>query len=95
MMTPTVGRIVWFRGYGTIPEAQALPAMITYVHNDRLVNLARWTPFGDPLPGESKVVLVQEGDPEPDGQFCHWMPYQKAVAKGEIPPTLHAESNKP
>lgn len=92
MITPTVGRIVWYRGYGTVPEAQALPAMIVYVHNDRLVNLARWDQHGDPLAGMQRVQLVQDGDPAPDGHYCTWMPYQTAVAKGEIAPTLHAES---
>jgi len=36
------------------------------------------------------ITLRQEGDPLPSGSYCEWMPYQKAVAKGEIAPTLHA-----
>ena len=37
------------------------------------------------------VRVIQDGElPEEGTAFVQWMPYQKAVAKGEIPPTLHA-----
>ena len=39
----------------------------------------------------TSLRLVQEGDQFGDWEpHAEWMPYQKSVAKGEIPPTLHA-----
>lgn len=36
------------------------------------------------------VPLLQDDDPIPVGSaYCTWMPYQKAVASGAIPPVLH------
>jgi|SRR5579863_5750284 len=101
MITPTVGRIVWYRpdmqhrdelaqmvaGYGS---DQPMAAQVCYVHSDRMVNLDVTDYEGHHHPRTS-VVLVQEGDATPNGQFCMWMPYQRAVAKGEIAPTLHAQ----
>lgn len=39
------------------------------------------------------VAVIQEVGKEqpPVGAYVTWMPYQKAVAKGEIPPVLHAQ----
>ena len=103
MITPTVGRVVYFRpGNGARSRMHIRPGNLTggpeqpcradivYVWNDRniAVNV-------DDHEGQrhyfSPVVLIQDGEKPPKGlSYCEWMPYQKAVAKGEIAPTLHA-----
>ena len=96
MITPTVGRVVYFRpGNGArsrmhVRDQQPCRADIVYVWNDRniAVNV-------DDHEGQryyfSPVVLIQDGEKPPEGlSYCEWMPYQQAVAKGEIKPTLHA-----
>ena len=93
MIKPTVGRVVLFTPSVNDPTRQLAPgpqaAIVCYVHWDRMVNLAVFDANGRTYPASS-VTLVQEGDEKPaQGYFAEWMPYQKAVAKGEIPPTLH------
>ena len=82
MITPTVGRIVWFHE-AFVPDQveQPLAAMICKVHDDRCVNLVVFTERGDPMP-QTSVTLRQEGDVAPSGNFCEWMPYQLAAATG-------------
>lgn len=94
MITPTPGRIVWYRpvpGAVRYREGEPLAAIIVAVNSDRSVNLAVFSTWGDVHPAKN-VVLLQDGDDPPaPGGYCEWMPYQKAVAKGEIAPTpLHA-----
>ncbi len=97
MITPTVGRVVYFRpGNGArsrmfVRDSTPLRADIVYVWNDRRVSLnvddheGKRHYFPD-------VILIQDGEiPPGDGSYCEWMPYQKAVAKGEIKPALHAQ----
>jgi hypothetical protein len=92
---PTVGRIVYFRpGKGArsmmnVRDDQPLRADIVYVWSDRNVSLVVNDHMGVHHFLEH-VHLAQEGDLPYDGSYCEWMPYQKAVAKGEIAPTLHA-----
>jgi hypothetical protein len=67
-----------------------LRADIVDVHDDRHVALNV-----DDHEGKRHFIprafLLQEGETPMDGlSYCEWMPYQKAVAKGEIKPTLHA-----
>jgi hypothetical protein len=98
MIAPTVGRIVHYHprpmeiSMGSIPDpkGQPLAAKIAHVNLDGTVNLGVLDADGN---GYSRrfVPLVQEGESAPEtGDWCEWMPYQKAVAKGEIAPTLHA-----
>lgn len=96
MISPTVGRVVWFRPapwdqVGQLDQEQPLAAMVCYVHSDRLVNLVIFSHSGVPQ-HRNLVPLRQDTDPfiESDQSYCEWMPYQKSVAKGEIAPTLHA-----
>ena len=98
MITPTVGRVVWFCPHVTDKEMQVhdprqlCNAHIVYVWNDRTVNLAVHDQNGTPF-ARTSVRLLQDDDLKPEqGFFACWMPYQKAVAKGEIPPTLHAQT---
>lgn len=85
MITPTVGRIVWYQD--GVRGTQA--AIITHVWGDYLVNLTVFDPNGTPF-AKTSITLVQEGQPVPAEPYCEWMPYQKAVASGAIAPVLHA-----
>lgn len=79
MIKPTVGRVVWFRDarMGDGPFA----AHVSYVWNDRMVNLMVINANGAPF-AETSVTLVQEGDETPDeGCYCEWMPFQLGQAK--------------
>lgn len=90
MIQPTVGRSVWFRHVSHGAEDQPWAAIIAQVNDDRNVNLAVFNGDGCAM-AVTNVPLIQEGDPRPEeGHFAEWMPYQKAVAAGEIAPTLHA-----
>lgn len=81
LIPPTVGRIVWFRDESN-QEGQPYAAIVTYVHNDRLVSL---TVFHPNLPASNRtyVQLVQEGDAVEGPEHCTWMPYQLGQAKKE------------
>lgn len=94
MIEPTVGRIVWYRAklLANSPPSAILQqaAIITNVHSNRCVNLTVFSHDGL-CEAAWKVPLVQEGDEAPfDESYCEWMPYQKAVARGDITPALHA-----
>lgn len=86
MIVPTVGRVVWYYRYGRGEGGEVLQpqaAIVTYVHNERSVNLAVFDRSGNGY-GLQSVVLVQEGDQEPaagNAGFCCWMPYQLDQAK--------------
>lgn len=104
VIVPTVGRIVLFRPNtsdltrGPSPGDQPLAAIITHVHNDRLVDLHVFPCGGGKLSyGLANIKLLQEGDARPVGdvQFAEWMAYQTKVAKGEIEATKHAQTVKP
>lgn len=85
MITPTVGRMVWYRPEGDSFEGidcngQPLAATVSHVWHDRCVNLSVCDPNGN-WHGRTSVVLVQDDEPIPDtGSFCEWMPYQKGQA---------------
>lgn len=86
MIRPTVGRVVLFYPDGkmqydgaVLGQTQPNKADIAWVHNDRCVNIGWLTHTGEKRSATS-VVLVQEGDPLPDGPFCTWMPYQMGQA---------------
>jgi|WetSurMetagenome_2_1015567.scaffolds.fasta_scaffold1046042_1 hypothetical protein len=83
MIKPTVGRIVWYHGYGqddpthTLYNTQPLAAIITHVHSDVLVNLCVFNANGIPLSRPS-IRLVQDDATEDEAlPNCQWMPYQK------------------
>ena len=97
MITPTVGRVVWFvpDAQDTIPRSdQVLAAIIAYVHSDALVNLAVIDCNGTMHPRTS-VTLIQDGAKE--GSYCTWMPFQKGqAAKTEaLEQALHAPAPPP
>ncbi|MEH6435795.1 hypothetical protein [Massilia sp. DD77] len=78
-ITPTIGRIVWYRGKDNVVRA----AIVTAVHGRFSVNLRV---FGiDPEDEEAYThTNVTHADPEQEpGCFpsWHWMPYQKQQAE--------------
>lgn len=91
MITPTIGRRVWFRPSAALIESSGmtvhdkavpLDAGIVYVWNDRLVNLDVTDHAGVHL-AITSVPLIH-GD-EPAGPmpffYAEWMPYQNGQAK--------------
>ena len=94
-IVPTVGRVVWFTpstvhrvpDFLTIDPKQPSAAMVSYVWNDRLVNLTVSDHYGKSF-NMTSVQLVQAGDLKPEhGYFCEWMPYQVGqAAKAAVSP---------
>jgi hypothetical protein len=81
VIVPTIGRVVWFHeAFEPDTVEQPKAAIVCYVHNDRLVNLAVFEPHGG-TGARTSVPLRQEGDVAPSGPFCEWMPYQIGQAK--------------
>lgn len=82
IITPTVGRIVWF--YVRL-DADPEAAIITRVWSARLVNLCVFAREDGPPRPVSSIPLVQDGDNRPEWSRCEWMPYQKGqAAKTEV-----------
>lgn len=102
VITPTIGRKVWFHLNGTVQlqkpgttesgrptaiDGQQFDATVVYVWNDRMVNLAVLDHYGNPFIATS-VTMVQPGEPAPAvGYFAEWMPFQKGQAKAASEPT--------
>jgi hypothetical protein len=77
MINPTVGRTVWFRDHNR--DDPPLAAIVTFVHNERTVNVAVFSPLGS-VYGHQMVTLRQPEDmPPPLGFYCEW-PSQVASA---------------
>lgn len=92
IITPTIGRKVWYRhdGFQTTDinggqinvvsyDYQPMDATVIYVWHDRMVNL-RITDHAGNTFALSSVHLVQQGDVTPGYRYCEWMPYQKGQA---------------
>lgn len=101
MIKPSNGRIVWYtpaRKSGEFDSDASivqhdklvpLSAMVVHVWGDRMVNLVVFDSNGY-AHQRTSVELLQDDDAKPEsGRFCSWMPYQKAVAAGQIPPVQH------
>ena len=90
MITPTIGRVVWFHAR----QAQMRAATIAFVHSDSCVNLAVVDPSGKPY-GRSSVPLFQGAAHECPQESCCWMPYQqKQAAKHEAENTEEVSTGK-
>lgn len=84
---PTIGRVVLVRipgvNMGTTPDQQPLPALITFVHSDSLINVGGFFPDGEPFRSCS-INLIPSEEPLPqlpcDQPFAHWMEYQIQAA---------------
>jgi len=92
MIKPTVARMVlYFPSILEKANDRPMAATVAYVHSDRLVNLGVLDYEGNQFRAVH-VPLLQDDDAAPNtGAWCEWMVYQKQVASGAIPPTLHAE----
>jgi hypothetical protein len=89
MIKPTIGRVVWYwLAHGT-PQSKPLAAIVCHVETDFLVNLAVFDVEGNQS-GATGVPLIQDDQERPTTHYCEWMPYQKQVAAGTIPPVIHA-----
>ena len=81
MISPAIGRVVLFHPANEILGAQPCPALVSYVHNDRLINIGGFGPNGE-LIAATSVILLQDGDGVVSGTpYAEWMPYQKVQAQ--------------
>lgn len=86
MISPTVGRIVWYRpaqGFDTAMTVydwlKPLAATVAYVWSDTCVNLSVVDHAG--VVHQKTSVHLHQGDgPCASSPFCQWMPYQKGQA---------------
>lgn len=90
MIKPTVGRVVWvFNRAGRaklVGTAGIQPEVgfITYVHDDRIINVGGFTALGQPY--AVTLIALQDDDipqspaGEREGCWAEWMPYQKGQA---------------
>jgi hypothetical protein len=82
VITPTIGRKVWYFDAAGQPEQDAT---VIDVHGDRCVSLFVVNRGGTTSVRRS-VTLVQKGDDAmPSGSHCTWMPYQNAQAAKAAP----------
>lgn len=75
MITPTVGRIVWFYPHGSDLHASPLAAIVTAVWTPTRVNLCVLSQEGVPYPTPpNQVLFVQDGGQRPESgrAFCTW-----------------------
>lgn len=80
MIAPSIGRVVWvIRPFDTLDIKQPEPALVTYVHGDRCINVAGFNANGTPF-SLTSLTLIQDEEPKPEGNFACWMPYQKGQA---------------
>ena len=99
MISPTVGRVVNFVPARESRVAnwpgQPNVALIAYVWNDRMVNLACFDANGVHY-AETSVRLLQDDDHRPwDGRYAYWMDYQKwQAAKYDALAASKAEDTK-
>ena len=78
MIKPTIGRVVLF--HPSYPHYQPNPALVSYVHGDRCINVGGFDSNGVPFSACS-VQLLQDDDIAPsDFSYAEWMPYQKEQA---------------
>lgn len=84
IITPTVGRVVWFHPYKGDKidfSTQPLAALVTYVHSDTMVNLVVFDSNGNSHSRTSVYLMQSNGLAPCEGDmYCEWMPYQKGQA---------------
>lgn len=79
MIKPTIGRVVLV----TRPDSgsdQPEPALVTYVWNNRLINVGGFDRAGKPF-AVASLPLLQDDDVPESSHYAEWMPYQKDQAK--------------
>ena len=93
---PTIGRVVYLYSlFGDDPEKPytAFVADVGIVGNPLTINCAVLAHNGDMILGGLQGV-PHKSELLGSKVFWDWMPYQKAVASGEIAPTLHAPTKE-
>lgn len=86
MITPTVGRVIWFQPAITEGQerlSQPWPALVTFVHDDNTVNVAGFTADGAHFAAQAVHLLQDDEDSHPQDAFTEWMPYQKSQAASQ------------
>lgn len=92
VITPTVGRKVWFwpdgnSRYSVFNPSVPCDATVIYPWGDRCVNLSVRDHAGN-VHIETSVTLVQGDETAPPHAHATWMPYQKGqAAKAEAAAT--------
>ena len=92
MIKPTIGRVVLVftvtlvgdlekKLYGL--ESQPHPAFITYVHDDRTINVAGFDSIGRSFAINNIQLLQDDDQPEDDQHYAAWMPYQIQAAAAQ------------
>lgn len=84
MISPSIGRVVWFqpaRAVDMPDRAQPLPALVSYVHGDRMINVGGFDSNGHPFAATSVLLLQDDDAPPKHGYYAMWMPYQVGQAK--------------
>lgn len=80
MIKPTIGRVVLvYRGHPAGSD-QPEPALVTYIHNDYLINVGGFTKDGHPF-AETSLQLLQDDNAKTGSKWAEWMPYQKQAAE--------------
>ncbi len=82
MIKPTIGRVVLVKRFynGAAASDQHEPALVSYVWNDRMINVGGFAANGSPFSCTS-LKLLQDDEHASEGEsYAEWMPYQKAVA---------------
>jgi hypothetical protein len=83
VIKPSIGRVVLFQPGKASDQPlreQPFAAVIAYVWNDRMVNLAYFNENGEHRNATS-VALLQDEDVSPAlGHYAEWMPFQKGQA---------------
>lgn len=86
MISPSIGRVVWFtpsKSDTQLHSDQKMAALVAYVHSDTCINLAVFDANGV-AHSRCSVTLIQGEDvPElfaGNGYYAEWMPYQKGQA---------------
>jgi hypothetical protein len=84
-MTPTVGQIVWYYPAEHGADEQPLAAMVAYVVEEDVVNLAVFTATGSPLsPAPFEVPMVWDAD-VPDGCYCTPVGQSRQKEESRVP----------
>jgi hypothetical protein len=84
MISPTVGRVVWFWSGHEWRALQPEAALIVFVHSDIMVNLAIFDLAGR-FRNRTRVELYQgEGD-RPEDAFCEWIRDERALPAKPFP----------
>lgn len=91
MITPTVGRTVWFRGRAGYRTEQPQCAFIAFVHGNNACNLQVLDSAGNASAMQDVAHWDGEGN-APAYAHWQWMPYQKgqAAKNDDLEPRVNA-----